>query len=165
MNFIKRAWLIWRQLKTWIQIVIVLVILSLIGAIGGSGSSSTVSEATSSPTNEPSSSASTAPSNEPIVEETPWYPSGFDEYQEGIAYKWSDGSCDFGTCVHAIFITRDGCQSSLYVEMNGFDKSSTQVDYTNDTTSSLAPMKKAKMTFNFMEDSVSKAGVSKVSCY
>ena len=47
MNFIKKAWLTFRQLKTWLQIVIVLVAISLFGAIGGSGSSSTDSGSTS----------------------------------------------------------------------------------------------------------------------
>ena len=41
MDFIKKAWLTFRQLKTWLQIVIVLVLISLFGAIGGSGSTST----------------------------------------------------------------------------------------------------------------------------
>jgi hypothetical protein len=173
MNFIKKAWMTFRHLKTWIQIVIVLVLLSLLGAIGGSGSEnssqnskSTVSEnsASQSPSSEPTST-SPSPSSEPTVENKPWFPKGFQEFQEGIAFKWSNGSCDYGRCNHAIFISRDGCPRSLYVEVNGFDSSKIQVDYTNDTTSSLAPMRQAKLEFNFTQDSVRTAYVSKVNCY
>ena len=174
MNFIKKAWMTFRHLKTWIQIVIVLVLLSLVGAIGGSGSEtssqnskttvSSENSASPSPSSEPTST-SPSPSSEPTVENKPWFPKGFQEFQEGIAFKWSNGSCDYGRCNHAIFISRDGCPRSLYVEVNGFDSSETQVDYTNDTTSSLAPMKQAKLEFNFTEDSVRTAYVSKVNCY
>jgi hypothetical protein len=58
MNFIQKAWLTFRQLKTWLQVVIVLVIVSLFGAIGGSGSTSTDSV----PATTSSSKSSNAPS-------------------------------------------------------------------------------------------------------
>ena len=161
MNFIKKAWMTFRHLKTWIQVVIVLILLSLLGAIGGSGSESSSQKSNSTVSSENSASAS----SEPTVENKPWFPSGFQEFQDGIAFKWSTGSCDYGRCNHAIFISRDGCPRSLYVEVNGFDSSETQVDYTNDTTSSLAPLKQAKLEFNFTEDSVRMAYVSKVNCY
>jgi len=61
MNFIKKAWLTFRQLKTWLQIVIVIVAISLFGAIGGSGSTSTDSSSTN---------ASSSPSSEATPEET-----------------------------------------------------------------------------------------------
>lgn len=59
MNFIKKAWLTFRQLKTWLQIVIALVAISLFGAIGGSGTSSTNSEPISSSSSKPTNTAST----------------------------------------------------------------------------------------------------------
>jgi hypothetical protein len=161
MNFIKKAWMNFRHLKTWIQIVIVLILLSFLGAIGGSGSENSSQNSTSTVSSENSSS----PSVEPTIASKPWFPDGFQEFQDGIAFKWSKGSCDYGRCNHAIFISRDGCPRSLYVEVNGFDNSDTQVDYTNDTTSSLAPMTQAKLEFNFTEDSVRMAYVSKVNCY
>lgn len=66
MSGLKRLWLAFRQLKTWLQIVIVLVAISLLGAIGGTGSSSTKSgtvTASSSPSPEvtPEESASATP--------------------------------------------------------------------------------------------------------
>jgi len=66
MNLIKKAWLTFRQLKTWLQIVIVLVAISLFGAIGGSGSSSTDSGSISS-----SSSSSTKATPEESATATP----------------------------------------------------------------------------------------------
>ena len=165
MNFIKKAWLTFRQLKTWLQIVIVLVLLSLFGALGGSGSSSTDSGSTSVSSNISPSTPSAIPSDEPTVEYKPWYPSGFNEYQDGIAFKWTNGGCDFGRCLHGTFISRDGCPDSLYVEVNGFDKSNSQMGYTNDVTGSLAPMTQAKMTFNFTEDATESGRISKISCY
>lgn len=51
MNLIKKAWLTFRQLKTWLQIVIVFVVISLFGAIGGSGSSSIDSGSNNTTTN------------------------------------------------------------------------------------------------------------------
>lgn len=163
MNFMKKAWLTFRQLKTWLQIVIVLVAISLFGAIGGSGSDTSGQNSQTSVSSE--SSASPSASSKPKVEYKDWFPKGFSEFQDGIAFKWAKGSCDFGRCSHAVFISRDGCPRSLYVEVNGFDSSDTQVDYTNDVTSTLAPMTQAKLEFNFTEDSVRTTYVSQVNCY
>ena len=59
MNFIKKAWLTFRQLKTWLQIVIVLLVISLLGAMGGSGSSPSNSGSNASLSNVPTSASST----------------------------------------------------------------------------------------------------------
>jgi hypothetical protein len=67
MNFIKKAWLTFRQLKTWLQIVIALTVLSLIGAIGGGGSSSSDTSAT-----DPSkTTVSSEPTPKESAKETP----------------------------------------------------------------------------------------------
>lgn len=71
MNIIKKVWLLFRQLKTWLQIVIVLIIISLIGAIGGSGSSSTNSGTSSTSTTKLSISESEEPSPEASASPTP----------------------------------------------------------------------------------------------
>lgn len=67
MDFIKNAWLKFRQLKTWLQIVIVLVLISLFGAVGGSGSSSTNSDS-KIPSN---SNSSADPTPESSIKATP----------------------------------------------------------------------------------------------
>lgn len=71
MNFIKKAWLTFRQLKTWLQVVIVLVVISLFGAIGGSGSSSTDSSPTSASSSEPTNTSSPTPTTEESAPATP----------------------------------------------------------------------------------------------
>jgi len=71
MNFIKKVWVTFRQLKTWLQIVIVLVIISLFGAIGGSGSSSTDSGPTTSSSSGPSNTPSPVPTPEESQTATP----------------------------------------------------------------------------------------------
>jgi hypothetical protein len=74
MNFIKKAWLTFRQLKTWLQIVIVIVAISLFGAIGGSGSTSTDSgttTASSSPSSEATPEASASATPEASASATP----------------------------------------------------------------------------------------------
>ena len=71
MNFIKKFWLTFRQLKTWLQIVIILFVIGLFGAIGGSGSSSTDSNTTTSSSSEPSVEPSSVATPEETATETP----------------------------------------------------------------------------------------------
>jgi len=71
MNFIKKTWLTFRQLKTWLQIVIVLVLMGLLGALGGSGSSSTNSGSSTSSSSEPSKAPSAEATPEATTEATP----------------------------------------------------------------------------------------------
>jgi hypothetical protein len=62
MNFIKRAWLTYRQLKIWLQILIVLILLGLLGAITGGGSSTGSDSINSSnPTKTESSTSAPVP--------------------------------------------------------------------------------------------------------
>jgi hypothetical protein len=56
MDLIKRVWLTFRQLKTWIQVVLVIALLGIVGALSGGG-------ATTSGQNAASSSASSSSSN------------------------------------------------------------------------------------------------------
>jgi hypothetical protein len=41
MNFLKKAWFTYRQLKTWLQILIALVVIGLIGSVTGQSNSAT----------------------------------------------------------------------------------------------------------------------------
>jgi hypothetical protein len=66
MNLLKKAWLTFRQLKTWLQIVIVILLLSLIGAIGGGGTSSTESNS-----NKITTKSTTEPTDDATPEESP----------------------------------------------------------------------------------------------
>lgn len=71
MDFIKKTWLTFRQLKTWLQIVIVLVVISIFGALGGSGNSSTDASSTSSTNNQSTSSSSSNSSSNETAAATP----------------------------------------------------------------------------------------------
>lgn len=66
MNPIKRAWLIFRQLKTWIQVVIVFVLLGVIGALGGNGGATNDQNTAGSSGSSSSSSSQAAERSYPI---------------------------------------------------------------------------------------------------
>jgi hypothetical protein len=112
MNFIKKTWMTFRHLKTWIQIVIVLVLLSLFGAISGSGSTSTDSVSTPAASSEPSSSA------QPEVTSTPT-----DSAKPAVS------SAEFKTALSKMRVVKDAVKnlkfyydksSPRYVNANGF---------------------------------------------
>ncbi len=58
-----------------------------------------------------------------------------------------------------------GCPSSLYGEVNIFDKNDIQISYTNDSVARVQPMQKVKLTFDTLDDSADTASISKFSCY
>jgi hypothetical protein len=103
----------------------------------------------------------------------PWYPKGFNEYvgDSQIAYRWldygSEYTCTYSSayCFGMYVITLKGCPTSVYVEINLLDSSKTNLGYTNDTTSALAPGQKAKLVFDTFTDGVKTASIGKISCY
>ena len=112
MNFFKKTWLTFRQLKTWLQIVIVLLILSLLGAIGGSGSSSPTASSTTSSSGEPTKPSSQGDSP---------------EESETVAPAVSDA--DFKSALSKMRVVKDDVKnrnfyydksSPKYVNANGF---------------------------------------------
>jgi hypothetical protein len=119
MKFIKKAWLTFRQLKTWLQIIIILVAISLLGAIGGSGSSSTESGSSISTSSESLSS--------PSPEATP---------EESVAVTPAVSDKEFKSALSKMRIKNDSVKnlknyrdksSPIYVNANGFFLSVTQV--------------------------------------
>lgn len=133
------------------------IVISFILGFLGSGSSSDTNSTDSS-------ESSAAASSEPTADAAPWFPAGYYEVQEGIAFKWITPSCDYGKCNQATLIVRDGCPSSLYVETTEFDGADTQVGYSNDAVGAVAPMQKVKMTFH-ASDQTRTMKFAKVSCY
>ena len=133
-----------------------IVFCFILGFLGGGSSSDTSSTASSEPT--------AAASSEPTVDEAPWFPAGYSEVQDVIAFKWITPTCDFGRCNQATLIVRDGCPSSLYVETTEFDGTQTQIGYSNDSVGAVAPMQKVKMTFH-ASDQTRTMNLAKVSCY
>jgi hypothetical protein len=64
-----------------------------------------------------------------------------------------------------MIITKNGCSSSLYGEIAILDSAETQIDYTNDTASSVPPGQKVKLTFDSFNEQGRKARLTKLSCY
>ncbi len=103
----------------------------------------------------------------------PWYPKGFYEYSgdSEIAYRWldygSEFTCSYSSayCFGMYVIARNGCPTSIYAEINLLDSSKTNLGFTNDTTSALAPGQKAKLIFDTFTDGVKSANLGKISCY
>ena len=62
-------------------------------------------------------------------------------------------------------ISKSGCSSSLYGEIKIFDSSDIQIDYTNDSTSTVSPMQKVKLTFDTFNDQADSAQIGELKCY
>ena len=142
----------------------IFIALSIIGGIAGGGSTDNSSSNTES--------TSTSAAEEPEVDVAPWYPDGYFEAQEGIAFKWmttaennASDACTGDWCWGAYAIARDGCPSSLYAEITISDSQGVQIGYTNDSVGSVAPGTKVRIMFNTYEDSAKTAKLAKISCY
>lgn len=140
---------------------VLFLIFWLIGQFTGSDTSSTSSVTPSS------NSYTPAPTND-----YSWIPSGFNGYpdDDNLAWRWgtnkeTDCTYSSGSCWSVMVVTRDGCPSSLYAELKIFDSSDIQIDYTNDTTSSVSPMQKVKLTFDTFNDNASGAKIGELNCY
>jgi hypothetical protein len=63
----------------------------------------------------------------------PWYPDGYQLFSTDIAYKFNKSrGCDYFDCWNIDVVTKYSC-SSLYVEMNIYDRSDSIVGFTNDS--------------------------------
>jgi hypothetical protein len=156
----------WYKKKRFI-IPIVFVVLSVLGNLtSGSNSSSSSSNLT---VEEQRQKASDDLANKYTVEPA-WYPDGFNEYDGNLAWRWgtskeTDCSYSSGSCWSVMLIAKDGCPRSLYGEIKIFDSSDVQIDYTNDSASTVSAMQKVKLTFDTFNDNASTAQIGKFSCY
>jgi hypothetical protein len=64
-----------------------------------------------------------------------------------------------------MIISKEGCPRSLYGEIKIFDSSDVQIDYTNDSASTVSPMQKVKLTFDTFNDNASTAQIGELNCY
>lgn len=98
-----------------------------------------------------------------------WVPSGFEKWNNEIAYRFVEGkACSYDiaeACAHYEFFTRYGCPTSLYVEVAFMNSSGTQVDWSNDTATSLSSGTKALLEFVSFESSATKVKVTQIVCY
>ena len=99
----------------------------------------------------------------------PWYPKGFNEFSDGIAWRWqSNPSCDTGlgaACWGIDLVVRDGCPTSVYAEVNISNTAGTAVDYSNDTLGGLESGQTGQVTFESFDSGAHTVRLSDISCY
>ena len=95
-------------------------------------------------------------------------PSGFKQYNDNIAYKWSEkGSytCNYGnSCIQMEVVTEKGC-SNLYVGLSSEDKEGNNIGWTNETTTGLEPDQRAILLFNILDEGTSYMKITEILCY
>lgn len=157
------------RFPTWLLTIIALVVLGIFIALtgGNSGSNSTSSNLSIEQQRQKASDELT----QKYTVEPAWYPAGFTAYayDETLAWRWGtskETNCtyDSASCWSVLVISKNGC-SSLYGEIKIFDSSDVQIDYTNDTTSTVSPLQKVKLTFDTFNDNASSANIGKLSCH
>jgi len=99
-----------------------------------------------------------------------WFPKGFSEFEEDIAWRWGtskETNCTYssGSCWSVVVIARYGCPRSMYAELAIYDSSDIQIDYTNDTTTNVLAMDKVKLTFDTFNEEASTARLAELNCY
>jgi hypothetical protein len=99
----------------------------------------------------------------------PWSaPAGMTKYDSTTAYAWvtpKTGECISDRCWAMDVVTRDGCPTSLYVELSLTDSAGTNVGFTNDVAGVVSAGQKAHLIFDSFEDAASKATLADVTCY
>lgn len=102
----------------------------------------------------------------------PWWPSDYNAYPSdpSVAWRWmepNEFNCTYsdGSCWGMEVIARDGCSSSLYVELTILDSSGAAIDYTNDVAGSVTPGQHAKLEFDTFDEDADKARLAEISCY
>jgi hypothetical protein len=103
----------------------------------------------------------------PPTSESAWVPAGFDLLNDQIAFRWLTGkSCSYGAkCTHAEFYARYGCPNALYVEVAKLDSKGSQVDWTNDMSTSVPVGGRVILEFITFNTAAVKTQITKVSCY
>jgi hypothetical protein len=103
---------------------------------------------------------------EQLASSVPWYPDGFEEFNENVAIKYA-GSCDagFGYCWTYEVVTLTGCPTTLYMEAI-IEQGGANLGFTNDLTSGVKPGQIARMQLVQFEGSGTlTARVSEINCY
>ena len=84
------------------------------------------------------------------ADSVPWYPKGFDEWNDGLAYRFVQGGPDpcYASCFYwTLEVTSlSGCSDGLYAELNML-QGNRVVDWTNDTLPSLGSEQVGQLQF------------------
>lgn len=153
-----------KKLKKWQIVVIVLLGFMAIGVF-----SDTDSTPNAQKMEEQRQKASDALTDKYTVEPA-WYPADYNEYSSNLAWRWGtskETNCSYssGSCWSVMVISKSGCSSSLYGEIKIFDSGDVQIDYTNDSTSTVSPMQKVKLTFDTFNEQARSAQIGELKCY
>ena len=118
-----------------------------------------------------SSSTNSSPKESIATYDDSWIPAGFTGYatDDNLAWRWGtkkETNCTYssGSCWTVMVITKEGCPSGIYGEIAILDKSEVQIDYTNDTTTSVPVGSKVKMTFDTFNEEADTARLSELTC-
>lgn len=106
-----------------------------------------------------------------LAEAKPWYPRGWDEWSENIAWRWIDnhecGEYLIGYCWAIQVVTRNGCPHGVEAELNITNGRGTAVDYTLDALARLRPGQIGKLDFVSVEEGYGKltGEITEINCY
>jgi len=107
------------------------------------------------------------PTNGGTTSASHWFPKGFTEYSDGVAYMFDNTvthDCySFAPCWGLRIMTRDGC-ASIAVEGNALDKSDAVVQEVNDYVSNLLPKQEAKVVLRSSDSSAYTWSMHKLEC-
>lgn len=154
-----------RKLKIWQIVVLVIVAFGIIGMFSGTDSSTSTSSSSQSST---SNSQSSDPA--PTVDNS-WIPKGYSLYSDdaSVAWRWgtsSETKCSYSSssCWSMMVVARDGCPTGMYAEIAILDKSGTQIDFTNNTATTVLPNSKVKLTFDTFNEDAQSARLAQINC-
>lgn len=101
-----------------------------------------------------------------LADTRPWYPKGYKEWEDGLAWKWVDAYDDCYSCSywHIKVVARDGCPGGVYAEIN-IESGGTVVDWTNDTVSYLDSGSSALMTFETWQEGSLQGSLTTLTCH
>jgi len=100
-----------------------------------------------------------------LADTRPWYPKGYKEWEDGLAWKWADAYDDCYSCSywHIKVVSRDGCSGGVYAEIN-IERGGTVVDWTNDTVSYLDSGSAALLTFETWQEGSLQGTLTTLTC-
>ena len=102
-----------------------------------------------------------------VIQNVPWFPKGFKEFSDEVAYKWSKRKdrC-FSRCSYwaVDVITKRGCDN-LYVQLSILDSGGNNIGWTNDTATSVKAGQIAKLMLTTYESGVASGSIDEIRCY
>ncbi len=80
--------------------------------------------------------------------DTSWTPTGFNEHDENVAWRWVERESDCSDCIywHIQIVTNTGCPNGVYSSIN-ISRNDEVVDWTNDSIPYLEAGQKAILAF------------------